>query len=54
MPLDPRRVDAALRNLIAHLDYDLHKAIECDEMTGEDTYDECVADFIAAYEGADD
>lgn len=54
MPIDPKRVDAALRNLIAYLDYDLHKAIECDEMTGEDTYDGRVADFIAVYEGADD
>jgi hypothetical protein len=48
--LDPECVDRALRAVIADLDYDLHKALERDEETGEDTYHETVAGFIAAYE----
>lgn len=47
--LDAERVDKALREVIAFLDYDLHKALECDESTGEDTYDEEVRRFIEAY-----
>jgi antitoxin (DNA-binding transcriptional repressor) of toxin-antitoxin stability system len=47
--LVPERVDRALRAIIADLDYDLHKSIECGEETGEDTYYETVAAFIAAY-----
>lgn len=31
-------IEAALRALLADLDYDLHKAIESDEETGEDGY----------------
>lgn len=53
--LDSERVGRALRAVIADLDYDLHKGIERDEETGEDTYHETVAAFIAAYEkGAND
>lgn len=52
MSLDPERVEAALRELIAHVDYDTHKYIECDEETGEDRYPELVEDFIQYYEEA--
>lgn len=48
-PLDPQRVDRALRNVIEHLDYDQHKYLECDEETGEDIYHEWVDRFIDAY-----
>lgn len=51
--LDAARVERALRKVIAHLDYDLHKGLESDEETGEDTYGEVVARFVAAYEEAD-
>lgn len=51
MPLDPERVDAALRKLISLLDYDTHKYLECDEDNGEDRYPELVAQFIDSYEG---
>ncbi len=40
-------VEAALRNYLAHLDYDLHKGIERNEETGEDTYDAEAADLFA-------
>lgn len=53
-PLDPGRVDRALRYVIARLDYDLHKGLECSEETGEDTYHEEVASFMKAYEEGDD
>jgi hypothetical protein len=43
-------VEVALRNLLAHLDYDLHKSIERSEDTGENTYPEVVDDFISVYE----
>lgn len=49
--LNRAAVESALRNLLAHLDYDLHKSIERDEETGEDTYPGVVDDFIAVYEG---
>jgi hypothetical protein len=49
--LDPEKVDKALRHVIGYLDYDLHKALECDEETGEDAYHEEVVRFIEAYEG---
>jgi hypothetical protein len=49
-PLDPKAVDYALRKVISLLDYDLHKSLEHDEETGEDTYGEEVATFTAAYE----
>jgi hypothetical protein len=50
--LDPEKVDKALREVIAVLDYDLHKSLESDEQTGEDTYYEEVIRFITAYEEA--
>lgn len=50
--LDPERVDRALRAVIADLDYDLHKGLEEDEETGEDTYHETVAAFVKAYQAA--
>lgn len=51
--LNPESVDKALRELIAVLDYDLHKYLECDESTGEDTYHEEVVRFIEAYNEAE-
>ncbi|MFC5268497.1 hypothetical protein ACFPJ1_40865 [Kribbella qitaiheensis] len=47
--LDRAAVDKALRKVISFADYDLHKGIECDEETGEDTYAEHVERFMAAY-----
>lgn len=47
--IDRQAVDAALRKVIGHLDYDMHKGLERDEDTGEDTYSEHVDRFIAAY-----
>jgi hypothetical protein len=47
--LNPRRVDAALRSLLADIDYDLHKAYEYGEEDGLDHYGELVELFIAAY-----
>lgn len=49
--LDPERVDKALRELIAWLDYDIHKGLECGEEDGEDTYHEYVSMFIESYNG---
>lgn len=57
----PAIVEAALRDYLAHLDYDLHKGIECGEEDGADTYPQEAADLfgslvIAAeptHEGAD-
>lgn len=49
MSLDRAAVDAALRQVIAHADYDLHKSLERDEETGEDTYGEHVDRFITEY-----
>jgi hypothetical protein len=51
--LNPESVDTALRSLIGWLDYDLHKSLECDESTGEDTYHEEVVRFIEAYNEAE-
>lgn len=51
--LNSESVDKALREVIAILDYDLHKALECDEETGEDTYHEEVIRFIQAYNEAE-
>lgn len=39
------QVEAALRNYLAILDYDLHKNLECGEETGEDTYADEAADL---------
>jgi hypothetical protein len=47
--LDRTAVDAALRRVVEFLDYDLHKQLECDEETGEDTYAEHVDRFITEY-----
>lgn len=49
-PLDRKAVDAALRTVMTWVDYDLHKSLERDEETGQDTYGEHVDRFIAAYE----
>jgi hypothetical protein len=48
-PLSPAAVDAALRTVIEFLDYDLHKSLECDEETGQDTYAEHVQRFMTTY-----
>ena len=50
--LNRSAVDAALRKVFSWADYDLHKGIERDEDTGEDTYDEHVDRFIAEYNKA--
>ncbi len=47
--LDPQRVDAALRALLADIDYDLHKSWECDESDGKDYYHVLVESFIESY-----
>lgn len=49
-PLDPKRVDAALRAVLSLADYDLHKQYQRDEETGEDNYHELVTEFLAAYD----
>ena len=43
-------IEETLRSLIAELDYDLHKSLECDEETGEDQYPEWADWFMRAYE----
>jgi hypothetical protein len=40
-------LEAVLRNWMAEIDYDLHKAIEMDEETGEDGYPEQAAKVFA-------
>lgn len=47
--LNRAAVDKALRQVIEHADYDLHKSIEQDEETGEDNYAEHVDRFITEY-----
>lgn len=47
--LDRSAADKALRKVIEFADYDLHKGIEHDEETGEDSYAEHVDRFIAEY-----
>jgi len=49
MALDPTKVERALRSLISDIDYDLHKNIECDEETGDDSYPILVEGFINDY-----
>ena len=49
-PLDRKAVDAALRTVMTWVDYDLHKSLERDEETGQDTYGGHVDRFMAAYE----
>lgn len=51
-PTNSVAVDVALRNFLAHEDYDVHKAMECGEEDGEDHYPEAVAEFVEVYEGA--
>lgn len=46
--LDPAAVDAALRQVIAHADYDLQKSLEGVE-SGVDEFPEYVDKFIAEY-----
>ena len=50
--MDETKVEAALRQLIAHVDYDTHKYIECDEDDGEDHYPELAQDFMRYYDEA--
>jgi len=47
--LDRESVDRALRQVISHADYDLHKSIERDEETEQDNYGEYVDKFVATY-----
>lgn len=47
--LDKKLVDKALRKIVIALDYDLHKSLEQDDETGEDTYYEYVEIFINEY-----
>ncbi|MFB7461695.1 hypothetical protein [Streptomyces sp. NPDC056188] len=44
--VDVNDVEAALRGYLAHLDYDLHKGIERNEETGDDTYHAEAADLF--------
>ena len=43
----PAKIEQALRNLIADLDYDQHKYLECDESDGSDHYPDLAEQFIA-------
>lgn len=47
--LDPQAVDAALRQVVAHADYDLLKSLEGDE-SGVDEFPQYAMRFIAEYE----
>lgn len=47
--LDLNAVESALRALISDIDYDIHKFIECDEITGEDGYPDLTDEFIRLY-----
>ncbi|MFI8360752.1 hypothetical protein ACIGD1_11390 [Streptomyces sp. NPDC085612] len=40
-------LETALRGWLAVLDYDLHKAVECGEDDGADTYPQEAADLFA-------
>lgn len=51
--LDRERVRWALEGLIADLDYDIHKYLECSESDGLNHYPELVEQFIEIYEGAE-
>lgn len=48
--LDQNKVRTALQDVIASLDYDIHKNLLCGEDDGEDHYDDYVDMFIASYE----
>lgn len=50
--INPGAVDVAMRDFLAHEDYDLHKSMECSEEDGEDRYPEAVDTFVQVYEGA--
>jgi hypothetical protein len=41
-----QHVQECLESLIANLDYDLHKGIECGEEDGLNRYPEITADFL--------
>lgn len=45
-------VEEALREHYPHLDYDMHKYIECNEDTGEDTYPQEAEEFSGRLERA--
>ena len=45
-------VETALRGWLAHFDYDLHKATECSEDDGEDTYPAEASAFFARLQDA--
>ena len=49
LDLNPTIVEATLRDFISELDYDLHKSLERDEETGEDTYHQQAALFLEIY-----
>lgn len=44
-------LEAALRNWMAHVDYDLHKNFECGEEDGEDTYPDEAATVFEHLQG---
>lgn len=46
LTVDAANVEAALRQWLAHYDYDAHKYTERDESTGEDRYPAEAADFF--------
>ena len=48
--LNPEAVDTALRSVMEHIDYDLHKQIACDETTGENDYPRLVELFVDVFE----
>ena len=50
--LDPGSVEEALRHLIADVDYDTHKYLECDEDEGRDHYPDLAKDFARYYQDA--
>lgn len=45
-------VETALRDWLAHFEYDLHKATECGEDDGTDTYPDEAANFFACLQAA--
>lgn len=47
--LDIERVESALKSIVSHLDYDLHKNLLVDEETEENSYPELAQDFINLY-----
>ena len=50
--LDPGSVEEALRRLIADVDYDTHKYLECDEDEGLDHYPDLAKKFQRLYQDA--